>query len=72
MPDAKSAAAPVERKNQVAVPKKRVSKTRKAQRRSHDALKPLQLMTEPESGLVVPRRFWRAAKQGLARIGAKR
>ncbi|MEI7818516.1 MAG: 50S ribosomal protein L32 [bacterium] len=56
----------------MAVPKKRVSKARKGQRRSHDAMTATQLVTEPESGLVVPRRLWRAAKEGLARIGTKR
>ncbi|MCC7543512.1 50S ribosomal protein L32 [bacterium] len=56
----------------MAVPKKRTSKATKGQRRSHHAATPAQLMTEPESGLVVPRRLWRAAKEGLARIGSKR
>ncbi len=56
----------------MAVPKKRVSKARKGNRRAHDSLKTTQLVTEPESGLVVPRKFWRAAKQGLARIGVNR
>lgn len=56
----------------MAVPKKRTSKATKGQRRSHDALTGPQLITEAESGLAVPRRFWKAAKQGLARIGANR
>lgn len=56
----------------MAVPKKRTSKSAKGQRRSHDFLTTPQLITESESGLTVPRRFWKAAKQGLARIGTNR
>lgn len=56
----------------MAVPKKRVSKARKGNRRAHDSLTATQLIVEPESGLAVPRRYWRAAKQGLARISANR
>jgi ribosomal protein L32 len=56
----------------MAVPKKRTSKAAKGQRRSHDAIKPEQLVTEPTSGLVVPRRLYRAAQKGVARLAGKR
>lgn len=56
----------------MAVPKKRTSKATKGQRRSHDALKSTQLITEPESGLTIPRRLYKAAQKGVARIGSTR
>ena len=56
----------------MAVPKKRTTKATKGQRRSHDALTGPQLITESESGLTVPRRFWKAAQQGLARMARNR
>jgi ribosomal protein L32 len=56
----------------MAVPKKRTSKATKGQRRSHDALTSTQLVTEPESGLTVPRRLYKAAQKGVARIGSTR
>lgn len=56
----------------MAVPKKRTSKATKGQRRSHDAMKATQLITEPTSGQVVPRRLYRAAQKGLARIAGTR
>ncbi len=51
----------------MAVPKKRTTKSTKGQRRSHDALTAVQLVTEPESGQSVPRRLYKAAQKGLAR-----
>ncbi len=56
----------------MAVPKKRTSKAAKGQRRSHDALKGEQLVTEPTSGMVIPRRYARAAQKGVARLAGKR
>ncbi len=56
----------------MAVPKKRTSKATKGQRRSHDSLTATQLVTEPESGLVVPRRLYKAAQKGLARLRTAR
>lgn len=61
-----------EKDRNMAVPKKRTSKAAKGQRRSHDALKAEQLVTEPTSGLVIPRRFYRAAQKGVARLAGKR
>jgi len=50
----------------MAVPKKRKTNSAKGQRRSHDALKPLQLIRAADGGLA-PRRMLKAIKLGLAK-----
>lgn len=49
------------------VPKKRRTSSTRGQRRSHDSLKPLQLMFEKNSKLNLPRRLHKAAALGVAR-----
>lgn len=48
----------------MAVPKKRTSKTRRNQRRSHDALSAPQLQPASD-GTLLPRRLHKAIKLGL-------
>lgn len=51
----------------MAVPKKRTSKTKQRMRRSHDALKDVQL--QPASnGSLVPRRLHKAVSLGLTKF----
>jgi ribosomal protein L32 len=50
----------------MAVPKKRKTNSAKGQRRSHDALKPVQLVRTPDGGLA-PRRLLKAIKLGLVK-----
>ncbi|MBA3679394.1 ribosomal protein L32 [Candidatus Saccharibacteria bacterium] len=49
------------------VPKKRRTSSTRGQRRSHDSLKPLQLMYEKNSKLNLPRRLHKAATLGVVR-----
>ena len=49
------------------VPKNRRTSSTRGQRRSHDSLKPLELMYEKNSKLNLPRRLHKAASLGLAR-----
>jgi hypothetical protein len=51
----------------MAVPKKRTSKTRQRQRRSHDALAPLQLQSASD-GSLIPRRLHKAVSLGLTKF----
>jgi len=50
------------------VPKKRRTSSTRGQRRSHDSVRPLQLMYEKNSKLNLPRRLHRAASLNIARI----
>lgn len=50
----------------MAVPKKRTSKTRRNQRRSHDALKSPQLQVASD-GKLAPRNLHKAIKLGLTK-----
>lgn len=49
------------------VPKKRRTSATRGQRRSHDAVTPLQMMYEKNSKLHIPRRLHKAASLGIAR-----
>jgi hypothetical protein len=53
----------------VAVPKKRTTSSTQGQRRSHHALKAVQL--ETVNGLTIPRRLKKAAELGLLKITKK-
>jgi ribosomal protein L32 len=48
----------------MAVPKKRTTPSAQGQRRSHDALKPTDLVKGP-NGEMIPRRLVKAAELGL-------
>lgn len=50
----------------MAVPKKRTSKTKKAQRRAHDAISPAQLQPASD-GTLLPRRLHKAVSLGLTK-----
>jgi ribosomal protein L32 len=54
----------------VAVPKKRTTSSTQGQRRSHLALKAIQLVAT-KSGQMVPRRLKRAAELGLLKTTTK-
>lgn len=49
------------------VPKKRTTKSTKGQRRSHDSLKPIQLVLDKDSNKKIPRKLLKAAKMGILR-----
>lgn len=54
----------------MAVPKKRTTPSSQGQRRSHLALKPVQLVTT-SNGALVPRRLKKAVEMGLVKIKTK-
>jgi hypothetical protein len=53
----------------VAVPKKRTTRSAQGQRRSHDALKPAQLISV--GGRMISRRLKKAAEMGLLKFKKK-
>ncbi len=53
----------------MAVPKKRTTRSAQGQRRSHDALVPVQLIEA--AGRLVPRRLKKAAELGLLKTSKK-
>jgi hypothetical protein len=54
----------------VAVPKKRTTSSAQGQRRSHDALKAPQLVSD-QKGNLIPRRLKKAAELGLLKFTKK-
>lgn len=54
----------------MAVPKKRRSSSKQGKHRSHQALKPMQLIADPKAG-PMPRRLVKAAKLGLVNLKSR-
>ncbi|MSR68360.1 50S ribosomal protein L32 [Candidatus Saccharibacteria bacterium] len=52
----------------MAVPKKRRTSSTRGQRRNHDSVRAVSLLVEKSSGQAVPRRVYKAANMGFARI----